>query len=67
MFLGKNKHFSPKIDHFWDAFKNTILKDLGWIFGGKMEPSWGQDRVKNRSYLEMCEKRQTTVKLMKFQ
>ena len=56
-----------KIDHFWDAFKNTILKDFGWIFGGKMEPSWDQDRVKNRSYLEMCEKRKTNVKLMKFQ
>ena len=34
--------------------------------GRKMEPSWGQDKVKNRSYPEMCEKRKTIVKLMKF-
>ena len=56
-----------KMDHFVDTFKNSILKDFCWIFGGKMEPSWGQDRIKNRSYLEMCEKRKTIVKLMKFQ
>ena len=56
-----------KIDHFVDTFKNAILKDFGWIFGRKMEPSWGKDKVKNRSYLEMCEKRKTTVKLVKFQ
>ena len=31
-----------------------------------MEPSWGQDRAKNRSYLEMCEKRQNIVKPLKF-
>jgi len=56
-----------KIDHFVDTFKNAILKDFYLIFGGKMEPSWGQDRVKNRSYLEMCEKRKTNVQLMRFQ
>ena len=56
-----------RIAHFVAAFKNTILKDFGWIVGGKMEPSWDQDRVKNCSYLEICEKRKIIVKPLKFQ
>ena len=56
-----------QIYQFVDTFKNVILMDFCLIFGRKLEPSWGKDRIKNRSYLEMCEKRQIIVKPMKFQ
>ena len=56
-----------KIDHCMYTFKSAILNDFCGIFGGKLEPSWGQDRVNTRSYLEVCEKRKTIVKQLKFQ
>ena len=38
-----------KIDQKNDAFQDRFSER---ILGGKMEPSWHQDGVKNRSYLE---------------
>ena len=57
----------PKIDHFLDASWNRFLVGFWWIWGAKMEPSWPPNGIKIPSYLEMCEKGKTTVKLMKFQ
>ena len=36
-----------KINASWDLF----LEGFGWIWGGKMEPSWHQNRIKNHSQL----------------
>ena len=38
---------NQKINASWDRF----LEGFWWIWGGKMEPSWHQNRIKNRSQL----------------
>ena len=49
--LGRLK-IDAKIDPKIDAFEDGFWERFWWILGRKMEPSWHQDGVENRSYLE---------------
>ena len=43
-----------KIDQFLNASWDRIFEGFWWIFGWKMEPSWHQNGILNRSYLEIA-------------
>ncbi len=55
------------IDQKIDAFQDLFLMRFGWILGGKMEASWHQDGVENRTYLEKAAKQGMPIKPMDFQ
>ena len=44
-----------KIDQKIDAFQDRFLERFWWILGGKTDPSWHPNGIKNRSYLEKGE------------
>ena len=50
-----------------DAVQDRFLKRCWWILGGKMEASWHQDGVENRTYLENAAKPGMPIKPMDFQ
>ena len=63
--LGRLK-IDVKIDQKIDALQDRLLMRLQWILGRKMETSWDQDGVENRSYLEKRRKRADIIKQMIF-
>ena len=56
-----------KIDQKIDACQDRFLMGFWWILGGKMEASWHQDGVENRTYLEKAAKQGMLIKPMDFQ
>ena len=53
--LGRLK-IDVKIDQKIDALQDRFLMRFWWILGGKMEASWHQNGIRNRSYFENAEK-----------
>ena len=43
-----DKKIHPKIDQKIDGSWDRFLEGFWWILGGKMEPSWHQNGIKNR-------------------
>ena len=54
------------IDRNFDAFWNRFLNRFWWIFGWKMEPSWHQNGILNRSYLEIASNQKHIIILVYF-
>ena len=63
--LGHLK-IDAKIHQKMDALQDRILMRFGWILGRKMEASWHQDGVENRTYLENAAKPGMPTKPIEF-
>ena len=50
-----------KVNQFLNASWDRIFEGFWWIFGWKMEPSWHQNGILNRSYLEIASNQKNII------